>query len=87
MLAGRPPALAQGSFAWPAPYPVVLRSSTSPGDILDDSISSPRGLALKVIGVDGARHALAGAAGGPPGGLLLSAVLWAMQAMIFRGRG
>ena len=49
------PSLAQGLFARPARYPVVLRFSTIPGDILDDSISSPRGLAVKIIGVEGER--------------------------------
>jgi hypothetical protein len=46
---------AQGLFAQPASYPVVMRFSTIPGDVLDDSISVPRGLAIKVIGVPGAR--------------------------------
>ncbi len=49
------PLLAQGLFAQPATYPVVLRFSTIPGDVLDDSISVPRGLAIKVVGVQGAR--------------------------------
>lgn len=55
VLGGLPPALAQGLFANPATYPVVLRLSTNPGDVLDDSVSGPRGLALKVIGVAGER--------------------------------
>ena len=50
-----PPELAQGMFAKPATYPVAMRFSTLPGDILDDSVSTPRGLAVKVIGVEGAR--------------------------------
>ena len=49
------PELAQGMFATPATYPVAMRFSTLPGDILDDSVSTPRGLAVKVIGVPGAR--------------------------------
>ena len=49
------PALAQGLFAKPGRYPVVMRFSTIPGDVLDDSVSVPRGLALKVIGVEGER--------------------------------
>ncbi|MET0327830.1 MAG: catalase family protein, partial [Luteimonas sp.] len=53
--AGLAPELAQGLFAMPATYPVVMRSSTSPGDPIHDSVSLPRGLALKVIGVDGER--------------------------------
>ncbi len=50
-----PPVLAQGLFAKPGRYPVVMRLSTIPGDILDDSVSTPRGLGLKIVGVDGAR--------------------------------
>ena len=52
---GLPPELAQGIFAAPRTYPVALRFSTNPGDILDDPLSAPRGLALKVVGVDGER--------------------------------
>jgi hypothetical protein len=50
-----PPVLAQGIFAEPGTWPVVMRLSTVPGDILDDSISTPRGLAVKVVGVAGER--------------------------------
>ncbi len=50
-----PPALAQGLFAKGGTYPVVMRLSSPAGDVLDDSVSLPRGLAIKVIGVDGAR--------------------------------
>ena len=50
-----PPALAQGLFAEPGRYPVVMRLSTNPGDILDDSVSTPRGLGLKIGGVRGER--------------------------------
>jgi hypothetical protein len=32
-----------------------MRFSMLPGDILDDSVSTPRGLAIKVIGVEGER--------------------------------
>ena len=52
---GLPAELAQGLFAKPGSYPAVLRFSTNAGDILDDAIALPRGLALKVIGVEGAR--------------------------------
>lgn len=55
VLDGLPPELAQGLFARPARHPVVLRFSTNPGDILDDSIGVPRGVAVKVLQVDGAR--------------------------------
>jgi catalase len=52
---GLPPELAQGMFAHPGNHEAILRLSTNAGDILDDAISLPRGLALKVIGVAGER--------------------------------
>ena len=55
VLGDLPPALAQGIFATPGTHPAVLRFSTNPGDILDDSVSTPRGLAVKIIGVEGDR--------------------------------
>jgi hypothetical protein len=50
-----PPDYAQGMFTSGAEYPVVLRLSTTPGDLLDDKVSTPRGLAIKAIGVPGQR--------------------------------
>jgi hypothetical protein len=50
-----PPILAQGLFAKQAVYPVVMRFSTIPGDLLDDNVSVPRAVAIKVVGVPGAR--------------------------------
>ncbi len=50
---GLPEELRQGLFAEARSYPIVLRFSTNPGDMLADNVSSPRGLALKVLGVDG----------------------------------
>ncbi|MFF8800805.1 MULTISPECIES: catalase family protein [unclassified Methylobacterium] len=55
VLDGLPPALAQGLCTRPGSYEAVLRFSTNPGDILDDSVSTPRGLALKIVGVPGER--------------------------------
>ena len=52
-LPGLDETLAQGLFSKPATYPVVIRISTNPGDILPDDVSLPRGLALKVIGIKG----------------------------------
>jgi hypothetical protein len=46
-----PPALAQGLFREPRTYPVMIRFSTAPGDIMPDGVSSFRGLAIKLIGV------------------------------------
>ena len=53
--AGLPAHLAQGLFARPGTYPVVMRYSAIPGDLLDDKVSAPRGLSIKVMGVDGER--------------------------------
>jgi len=50
-----PAELAQGLFARPGAYDAVLRISTAPGDLLDDAVSAPRGVALKVLGVPGDR--------------------------------
>ena len=55
VLPGLAPALAQGLYAEPASYDAVLRFSTTPGDVLDDNVSNPRGAALKVLGVHGPR--------------------------------
>jgi hypothetical protein len=52
---GLAPELAQGIFAQPSSYPIVMRFSTSPGDMLPDDVSTPRGLAIKIIGVKGER--------------------------------
>ncbi len=50
-----PPHLAQGLFAKAGTYPVVMRYSAIPGDLLDDAVSAPRGLSIKIMGVEGAR--------------------------------
>ncbi|KQS71445.1 catalase [Rhizobium sp. Leaf371] len=52
---GLPPELAQGMFAHPGSYTVFMRRSTNAGDILPDAIALPRGLAMKVVGVEGER--------------------------------
>jgi catalase len=52
---GLPPELAQGLFANPGKHTVYMRISTNAGDILPDAVSLPRGLALKVVDVDGPR--------------------------------
>lgn len=53
--AGLPDVLAQGVFAKPGRWPLAMRLSTVPGDILDDNVSTPRGMAIKIVGVEGAR--------------------------------
>jgi hypothetical protein len=51
---GLPADLRQGLFAASATYGAIIRLSTTPGDILADSVSTPRGMAVKVIGADSA---------------------------------
>ena len=53
VMEGLPEALRQGMFAKPGSYGAVMRFSTNPGDILSDHISTPRGLAIKIVGVEG----------------------------------
>lgn len=55
ILEGLPAELAQGAFVKPGTLPAYLRFSTNPGDVLDDKVSTPRGLALKIVGVEGSR--------------------------------
>jgi len=50
---GLPEYLAQGLFAKGGTYPVTMRFSSTPGDLLPDAVSTPRGLAIKVTGMDG----------------------------------
>ena len=53
VLDGLPAELRQGLFARPASYGAIMRFSTNPGDILSDHISTPRGLAIKIVGIEG----------------------------------
>lgn len=55
IIAELPLHLRQGLFAKPSTYPVVIRLSSATGDIHSDAIPAPRGMAIKVIGVEGAR--------------------------------
>src|SRR5262249_49458173 len=50
---GLPPHLAQGLFSRAARYPVIVRLSTTPGDIHSDGNRAQYGFALKVLGVAG----------------------------------
>lgn len=52
---GLPAELGQGLFAAPGTHKVFLRLSTNAGDILPDAISLPRGVAMKVLDVEGPR--------------------------------
>jgi hypothetical protein len=53
VLDGLPEPLAQGLFARARAYPVAARLSTEPGELMADSIHTPRGFSFKVIGVEG----------------------------------
>lgn len=59
--AGLAPELAQGMFARPGLHRAWLRFSTNAGDVLDDAIALPRGLAMKLDQIEGER--LPGASG------------------------
>lgn len=48
-----PEHLAQGVFSVPKTYPVIVRFSTAQGSINPDKMSAFRGMAIKVIGVEG----------------------------------
>jgi hypothetical protein len=50
-----PPEYAQGIFATGRTYQTLLRISTNAGDPLPDTISLQRGIAIKVLGVEGER--------------------------------
>lgn len=51
--AGLPEELRQGLFAAAGSYPAIVRFSTAPGDLMADSLSTPRGMAVKVFGPAG----------------------------------
>lgn len=50
-----PQHLAQGLFAKAKTYPVIVRFSTAQGAIMPDKMSAFRGMAIKVIGVEGGK--------------------------------
>ena len=52
-----PAHLRQGIFAEPATYDVIARLSSAPGDIHSDEVPAPRGFAIKILDVPGARLA------------------------------
>ncbi|KAB1073007.1 catalase family protein [Methylobacterium planeticum] len=55
ILADLPPELRQGLFAQAATHPVVVRFAQGPGELLKDSVSTHRGMAIKVFDVAGER--------------------------------
>ena len=57
---GLPPMLAQGLFAAPGTFEIAVRFAQGAGEMLPDSTSTHRGMAIKIFGVAGekvARHA------------------------------
>ena len=50
---GLPPELAQGLFATAGTFPVAVRFAQGPGEHLGDRVSTHRGMAIKVFGVEG----------------------------------
>ncbi|WP_174291168.1 catalase family protein [Sphingomonas bacterium] len=48
-----PPELAQGLFAQGGTFPVAVRFAQGPGEKLGDRVSTHRGMAIKVFGVEG----------------------------------
>ena len=53
---GLPFELAQGMFAQPGRYEVLVRMAQQPGELLDDSkLSTDRGMSVKVLGVKGSK--------------------------------
>ena len=50
-----PPELAQGIFAKAGRYPIAVRFAQGPGETLGDRVSTHRGMAIKVFGVEGER--------------------------------
>lgn len=50
---GLPDELAQGLFAQPGTYPIAVRFAQGPGETLGDRVSTHRGMAIKVFGVEG----------------------------------
>lgn len=53
VLDGLPPELQQGLFARARSYPVAVRMAQGPGEHLPDSVTTHRGLAIKVFGAEG----------------------------------
>ena len=53
VLDGLPEPLRQGLFATPKRYDVIARLAQGPGEKLSDSVSTHRGMAVKVFGVEG----------------------------------
>ena len=53
VLGNLPEPYRQGLFAVPRSFPVAIRLALGPGELLSDAVSTHRGMALKIFGVDG----------------------------------
>ena len=53
VLSGLPAPLRQGLFAGERTYPVLVRLAQGPGELLSDSVSTHRGMSIKVFGAEG----------------------------------
>ena len=65
MVAGLPSAFAQAAFSKFGTYPVLMRFSTSPGDILNDGLAMLHGREVEITGIDGARLPARSSRGSP----------------------
>jgi len=57
VLPNLPEELAQGLFAHPATYPIIVRLANVPGEIVTDAVNTQRGFSFKVLGVEGEKIA------------------------------
>jgi hypothetical protein len=48
-----PPHLAQGMFAKPGQYDMIMRYSSLTPKLVPDNVSAPRGIGMKIFGVEG----------------------------------
>jgi hypothetical protein len=48
-----PPHLAQGMFRRPGSYDVIMRYSSLTPKLVPDNVSAPRGIGMKIFGVEG----------------------------------
>ncbi len=53
VLPNLPPQLCQGLFAQTGSYPLLMRFAQGPGEVLSDSVSTHRGVSMKILGVEG----------------------------------
>ncbi len=52
-----PDYLAQGLFSQAGTYPIIVRLSNAPGEVLSDAVNTQRGFVFKILGVEGTKLA------------------------------